>query len=221
MHRLLTSLLGLFIMGGCIQGQTTGKQASEPGAWVNLLFDSSLRNWTRVAVPPTASLAAASPWSVDPATGTLTCEGDKSSHEWLRYDKEFANFVFQVECRFARLEGDRKYNSGIYVRNNADGTIWHQAQVGSASGGFIFGNTLVKGVSQRISLSQQIKEQRVKEAGEWNTFEIRAEGETLTLRVNGAVTSEYTACEVIRGYVGLEAEGYRIEFRNVRIRELP
>jgi hypothetical protein len=219
MQSLLPFLLCLFVSGGFCRTQTAVSQL--PGEWIDLLSDSSLRNWTRVAVPPSAPLTDASPWNMDPSTGALICAGDKSGHEWFRYNKEFGNFVFHVECRFTRLEGDRKYNSGIYVRNNADGTIWHQAQVGSDSGGFIFGNTLVNGLKQRINLSQQMKEQRVKEAGEWNTFEIRAEDGTLTLWANGAVTSEYPACEVRRGFVGLEAEGYRIEFRNVKVRELP
>jgi hypothetical protein len=194
---------------------------SSPGGWIDLLADSSLKNWTRVPVPPTAPLTDVSPWKVDASTGTLICEGDKAGHEWFRYSREFGNFIFHIEFCFTQLGGDKKYNSGIYVRNNIDGTIWHQAQVGSGSGGYFFGDTLVNGVKQRVNRSAQIKEKRVKEAGEWNIFEIRAEGSSLTLWVNGAITSDFTECEVPRGYVGLEAEGYRIEFRNVRLKEIP
>jgi hypothetical protein len=39
--------------------------------------------------------------------------------------------------------------------------------------------------------------------------------------VNGAPTSEWTGCEVPQGFIGLEAEGFRIEFRSVRMKELP
>ena len=46
-----------------------------------------------------------------------------------------------------------------------------------------------------------------------------ARGRTLTLWVNGAVTSEI-AVDVPRGHFGLEAEGWRIEFRNMRIKAL-
>jgi hypothetical protein len=42
-----------------------------------------------------------------------------------------------------------------------------------------------------------------------------------TVMVNGAVTNEYTACDVPTGYVGLKAEGHRIEFRNLMLKELP
>jgi hypothetical protein len=42
----------------------------------------------------------------------------------------------------------------------------------------------------------------------------------MTLWVNGAVTCAWPACEVPRGYVGLEAEGWRIEFRAVQVKPL-
>jgi len=42
----------------------------------------------------------------------------------------------------------------------------------------------------------------------------------LTLWVNGDVTTVWESLEVLKGYVGLEAEGYRIEFRNLRLKEL-
>ena len=61
---------------------------------------------------------------------------------------------------------------------------------------------------------------RVKPAGEWNTFEITCRGKDMTLWVNGAVTNQWHDCEVKRGYVGLEAEGWRIEFRNVKVKPL-
>ena len=42
----------------------------------------------------------------------------------------------------------------------------------------------------------------------------------MTLWVNGAVTTQWHDCQVPRGYVGLEAEGYRIEFRTVKVKPL-
>ncbi len=204
----------------CGWSQERGALETDASGWIDLLSDRSLHGWTRVPVPPSAALGDTSQWKVDPSSGNLVCDGDKTGHEMLRYDREFTDFILHVEYRFTPREGDAKYNSGIYVRNNADGSIWHQAQAGSSSGGYIFGNTLVKGTPQRINLRDQMKENRVKPAGEWNTFEIRAAGPRISLWVNGAVTSEFDQCEVARGYVALEAEGYRIEFRNVKVKEL-
>jgi hypothetical protein len=61
---------------------------------------------------------------------------------------------------------------------------------------------------------------RVRPAGEWNTYEVTAKGRTLSVWVNGGVTSEFTGCEVPKGYIGLEAEGWPIEFRNIKLKEM-
>ncbi len=212
---LLTGLLAVYAWS-----QASSALEQDPRGWIDLLSDKSLRGWTRIPVPPSAALGEVSQWKMDPAGGILVCDGDKTGHEMLRYNREFADFLLHVEYRFTPREGDAKYNSGIYVRNNADASIWHQAQAGSSSGGYLFGNTLVNGVAQRVNLRDRMKEDRVKPAGEWNAFEIRAEGPRITLWVNGAVTSEFDRCEVPRGYVALEAEGYRIEFRNVKLKVL-
>ena len=66
-----------------------------------------------------------------------------------------------------------------------------------------------------------MKENRVKPAGEWNKYEIRAEGERITLSVNGEVVSEFTNAALQHGYIGLEAEGAEITFRNLKVQELP
>jgi hypothetical protein len=105
----------------------------------------------------------------------------------------------------------------VYVRTSADGATWFQAQTGP-TGGYIFGSFPVAGKAQRVNLLDKMTENRVKPAGEWNVYEVRAVGKTLALWVNGAVVITYTECEVPRGFVGLEAEGYRIEFRNLKLK---
>ena len=60
----------------------------------------------------------------------------------------------------------------------------------------------------------------MKPAGQWNTLEMTARGKTLTLWVNGAVTCQFRDCGQEKGRVGLEGEGYRIEFRNLKVKEL-
>jgi hypothetical protein len=197
---------------------------SDPAGWVDLLADPGLKSWTRVPLGavgqlPAGDASSPSPWKLDATDGTLVCEGDKAGHEMFRFDPEFGDFILHVEWRFTRLEGAPPYNAGVYVRTSSDGAIWHQAQTGPA-GGYLFGNTLVNGTPQRVNLRDAMKENRVKPAGEWNTYEIRAVGKTLSLWVNGAVTSECTTCDVPRGHVGLEAEGYRIEFRQLKVKRI-
>jgi hypothetical protein len=231
---LTTLLIALILVGPQAAGTaptatqtptpTPSALESEPTGWIDLLADPSLESWTRVSLRavgelPAGDVSAPSPWSFDAKTGVLLCEGQKAGHEMFRVDPEFADFVLHVEWRFTKLEGTPAYNAGVFVRANADGTIWHQAQTGPG-GGYLFGNTLVNGTPQRVNLRDQMKENRVRPAGEWNTYEIRAVGRTLSLWVNGAVVSEFPNVEVPRGYIGLEAEGYRIEFRNLRVKRI-
>ena len=59
-----------------------------------------------------------------------------------------------------------------------------------------------------------------KPAGDWNAWRIVATGERLTLWCNGTLAWEATGLTPAQGYLGLQAEGAAMEFRNVRIREI-
>ena len=198
--------------------ETKSALESDPAGWTDLLADADLAHWKRVPIPPSSKVREPNPWKNDIGTKMLICNGAGAPHEMLLYDKEFADGIFHVEWRFKKLEGKKGYNSGVYARNSADGAVWHQAQVGSKNVGYIFGNTLVDGAPKRINIGSKVP-QRGKEAGEWNTYEITCKGKTMTLWVNGAVTCTWNDCQVAKGYVGLEAEGYYIEFKNVKFKE--
>jgi hypothetical protein len=205
--------------------QTKSALESEPKGWADLLADKSLKDWTRGALPAVAQLKAGniddpSPWSLDPSGKVLISEANKVGREWFRYVPELTNFIIHAEFRHTPIEGETRYNSGLFFRTSADAKVNHQAQM-TLGGGFLLGTTPVKGEIARINLQKQMVENRVKPAGEWNVFEIRAVGKQVTLWVNGAVVNEWTECEVPSGHIGLEAEGYRIEFRNLQLKRLP
>jgi Domain of Unknown Function (DUF1080) len=220
---VLAVILGLLFWTAAGAGDDIAPSALERDSrgWTDLLAHAGpkLEGWVRGPIPPKAKLNPRSQWSLDPATGTLVCQGD-GGHEWLRWDQELGDFIYHVEWRFTPVPGKKGYNSGIYARNSVDAKIWHQAQTGDGSGGFIFGDTLVDGTLKRINLSKQQPASRVKPAGQWNIFEITCQGKDMTLWVNGAVANQWHDCQVPRGYLGVEAEGYRIEFRRVKLKPL-
>lgn len=187
--------------------------------WIDMLPGPHLAGWTRIGIPPSKPVSEKQQWSVDSANRTLTCTGDQG-HEWLRYDaREFANFLFHVEWQFKPVENP-KYNSGVFFRNDKDGTIWHQAQTGAGNGGYIFADTMVGGELKRMNLSKERKGKFEKDPGEWNTTEVRCEGKHCSLIINDQVSSE-AELEVMKGYLGLESEGYYITFKNIRVKPLP
>jgi len=210
----------LLFLGAGWAADTPSALSANPRGWKDILPAPSFKGWVRVPIPPDKPLSEVSQWKVDRAKRILVCEGN-GGPEFLRYTRVVRNAVFHVEWKYTLVEGRKNYNSGIYIRNSADGRIWHQGQIGDASGGFLFGDTLVSGIRMRINLAQQLIEQRVKPAGEWNVSELTADGNRISFWVNGGVTSVFNNCEVPSGFVGLEAEGYRIEFRNLKLKMLP
>jgi hypothetical protein len=212
----------LLVCAAVARADSKSAVEADPTGWIDLMpTDSRMKGWTRLPFPARGKQSPDSQWRIDPDTRYVICNGDKG-HEWLRFDREFANFVYHVEWRFLKIDGPNpRYNSGIYVRNNADASIWHQAQAGASSGGWLFGDTPVGGVIQRVDLRKEVKEERLKPIGEWNTYEVTALGPNISVWTNGAVTNIYAGCEIPKGYVGLEGEGYKVEFRNVKLKELP
>jgi hypothetical protein len=210
---------------GLLSGQQPAKVAqtrsaleSDPKGWLDITPSANLKGWSRVAIPPGGKLSAKNPWSVAADGQTLVCDG-VGVHEMLLWDKDVADGIFHVEWRFKKIEDKKGYNSGVYVRNSPDGAVWHQAQVGSKNVGFLFGDTLVGGTKKRVRIDDK-SPQRGHEAGAWHTYEITCRGKTISLWINGAFTTVWNDCEVASGRLGMEAEGWHIEFKNLRFKPL-
>ncbi len=200
--------------------ETQSALDADPKGWVDILPPADLKGWYRVSVPPTGKLGREQ-WHVDADGKTLVCDGD-GGHDMLLMDKEVGDAIFHFEFRYTKVEGKTGYNSGAYVRNSKDGAIWHQAQFGDAKDGYLFGQTsTAEGKKKNFNLAKQVTDKRIKPAGEWNTLEVTAKGKVIALWVNGAVTCQFEDCGMAKGKLGVEGEGYRIEFRNLKLKELP
>ncbi len=204
----------LLLIATCSVAQEQPISTEGPG-WVNLFPSVSLKGWTRVPIPPQDPLNPVSQWHVDAVHRVILCDGDRG-HEWLRYNHPYKNFVLHVEWRYFPVQGKQGYNSGVFVRNNADGSVWYQAQVGNVI--YLFGDNPVDGTVKRFNLSAQGKP--AKPAGEWNALDVRCQGHTITLWLNGALSGTFTNAAQTKGFIGLEAEGYKIEFRNLKLKTL-
>jgi len=58
-------------------------------------------------------------------------------------------------------------------------------------------------------------------AGEWFKFRMEARGTKLILDINGVRSWEFDKFDSPYGYIGLQAEGRALDFRNITIQELP
>ena len=218
----LTGVAGLALMLASAAEQGEGKSAleSDPSGWIDLFPAKDLKSWKRVPLPPEQKLGDKNPWSVDATAKVLHCDG-VGVKEALLYEAEQGDGIFHVEWRFRPVEGKTGYNSGVYVRTAADAKHWHQAQVAFQEKpplvGDLFGETLVNGQAQKFQVLGN-GHRRARPIGDWNTYEITTKGKTVSVWLNGAVVTTWADCQVPKGHVGLQAEFWYIEFRNLKYR---
>ena len=162
--------------------------------------------------------------------GLLVCPKEGGGN--LFTEKEYSNFIFQFEFRLqpagnngvgirAPLEGDAAYvGMEIQILDN-EAPEYKDLRPGQYHG----------------SVYDVIPAKRgyVKKPGEWNTEEIRAEGRRIKVTVNGTVILDADLDsvkdpEVLKkhpglarasGHIGFLGHGALLEFRNIRIKELP
>jgi hypothetical protein len=61
---------------------------------------------------------------------------------------------------------------------------------------------------------------QARDVGEWNTDEVTCKGKEVSVWINGAVATTWKECPTPRGHVGMQAEFYFIEFRNLKFKPL-
>jgi hypothetical protein len=141
----------------------------------------------------------------------------------LLHESPLRDGTFHVRWRFRKVSGKDDYNSGIYVRTALDGKVWHQAQVAHQDKppryGDLFGETLVDGQPKKF-LVEGTGARLVNPPGEWNTYDITQKGATLTVTVNGKHATTWKDCQVKTGHIGLQAEYFFIEFKDLKWRPL-
>lgn len=210
--------LAAAILCGC-GATTSGSGSSE---WIDLFPGKDFKGWTRVPIDP---LAAKAVWKHSPDGKLLICDGTGGVKEVLMNDEERGDGVFYVEWRWGKDQDAKPvYNGGIYVRSAPDGKTWIQAQVARGQKppvvGDLIGMLMVDGKPTRSDLIQK-GPSREAPLGEWNSYYITCKGSTITLTVNGEVTSVWENCPFPRGRVGLQAEFASYEFRSIKFKPLP
>ena len=162
------------------------------------------------------------------ADGVMVCKG--SPKGYLHTETDFTNFVLRLEWRWPP---DKKPgNGGVLVRMTGQHKIWPksleaQLNAGSAGDFWGLGGYELTGPEERTQSFEHpqfgkltnVKKSKdlEKPAGEWNQYEIVADGDVVTLSVNGQVVNRAAGCEVVPGKILLTAEGDEIHFRKVRL----
>ena len=144
---------------------------------------------------------------------------------WLRSNETFDDFVLTMEFRF--LEPGA--NSGIFVRtgstSNDDDNGWpnngYQVQCMDTLTGTPLAHLIPYGAPpfQHQSDIEALK-RAYKPAGEWHTYEIKAEGENLWVTLNDELITTATSIKNLTGHIGIQGELGLLEFRKIEIVEI-
>ncbi len=136
---------------------------------------------------------------------------------YIRTKKMYSNFSLQVEWRWTKKTG----NSGVLVYIQQPDTVWpvcfQVQQKADVAGDIICMNGLwakecIDNVKFTIPKMQPSNEKQV---GEWNTLLVKCTKKSMTVYINGVLQNVVTELTKTKGYIGLQAEGREMEFRNL------
>lgn len=161
-------------------------------------------------------------WKVEDGIIVGDSPGIKQN-EFLATRKTYGDFELSLEFKMRDGQG----NSGVQFRSKREeGTsavIGYQADLGQQYWGCLYDEHR----RNKVLVQAPAELADVLKKGDWNTYVIRAQGDHVTLTLNGLKTVDYREPDekIARsGIIALQIHSgpaMRMEFRNIRLRELP
>ncbi|WP_053853214.1 ThuA domain-containing protein [Streptomyces sp. NRRL B-24085] len=159
--------------------------------------------------------------------GTLTSSGGMGMLWYAGTGQGFGSYSLKLDWRTASASGDD--NSGVFVGFPPSDDPWsavdngYEIQIDATdvpekTTGSVYGFR---------SADLKKRDRALNPPGEWNTYEIRVEGERLRVWLNGVKINDFTNTDPARslrdGHVGIQNHGAddQVSFRDIRIKELP
>jgi len=209
----------------CVAAARATLGAQEDG-FVPLFNGRDLTGWTNANCAPET-------WSV--RDGMIHCTGLPTGA--MRTTKQYENFILELEWRHLSRGG----NSGVFLWGtaipapgvpflrgievqvldhgyNAQGKNEWYTTHGDV---FPIHGATMKPFGRHNGMRSFPSEERSQGSPEWNHYRIVCTNGVLRLHVNGKEVSGGEDCNYRRGYLALESEGAPVQFRNVRLKELP
>jgi hypothetical protein len=188
---------------------TVGFEEGEEG-WYPLFDGKGLDGWV---VPEGAD------WQV--RDGEIVVE--TGANNLLIYDESFSDFELKVDFLAAPSA-----NSGVFVRVTgkvlAAGAKAYEVNIAPPGNPFPTASIIhleagAEGKPPKFGISK--KAEGVGESAEWRTYDITAIGGRITVKIDGQVVAELEDPEPItEGYIGLQHNTGKVQFRNVKVRRL-
>jgi len=148
---------------------------------------------------------------------------------YIRTNKKYSNYHLHIEWRYP----EEPTNSGVFLHTNKPDKIWiahYQAQLKHENAGdFIvhgvgvsatLGDSVYVSTEDYKPLIPKMNDSNEKKAGEWNSYDITCKDNTIEIMVNGLLQNKAYNCSLTEGAIGMQAEGSKIQFRNLWIKKI-
>lgn len=148
-------------------------------------------------------------------------------NEFLSTTKTWKNFRLKLEYKLTGTKGF--VNGGVQFRSRriaepANEMMGYQADIGAGYSGCLYDESRRK---KMLVTADKTVIEKIEKPGDWNTYEVLAEGPRIRLYVNGTLTADYTEPDAAieqDGHIALQIHGKCkaiVAFRNISIEALP
>jgi glucose/arabinose dehydrogenase/mono/diheme cytochrome c family protein len=166
-------------------------------------------------------------WRVQNGTIVGGSMAGNPQNEFLATKKSYRNFHLKLEYKLVGTEGF--VNGGVQFRskriaNPPNEMSGYQADIGATHTGSLYDESRRK---KMLLVADKELITRTEKTNDWNTYEVRAEGQRIRILLNGKQTADYTERDSgieTDGVIALQIHGNckaEIAFRNISIEALP
>lgn len=200
------------LLGGVRYAAGQVKGDCKPGTGYRSIFNGkTLEGWKQ-----------AGPGKFDVVDGELRSEGGMGL---LTYQaKELKSYSLKLDWK---MTGDD--NSGVFVGFPESDDPWsavnngYEVQIDASDAVDRTTGSIYTFKAADIKARDQV----LRPPGQWNSYEIKVQGERLRIFLNGVKINDFTNTDPVRslkdGYIGLQNHGAddQVSFRNIQLKELP
>ena len=214
-------VLGTALVAACFCTNAFAADAVVPTAKVALFNGKDTAGWVSFLKD---GASADKTWSVK--DGLLVCTG--SPVGFLRTETSYRQYKFTVEWRFTQPG-----NTGVVVHMTPPDAVWPQSiecQGKHENQGDFYlwsGATAKEGVAMMGKAGEirgykiaRVEADAEKAPGEWNTFTVVCDKDSVVIWVNGQQVNKASGTSLSSGFIGLQSEGGAFEVRQATLEPL-
>jgi hypothetical protein len=223
-------LLGCLLAARARSAENSLTAEEKAQGWILLFDGKTLNGWEPVPSaapanpvqgPPAAPIPGQTGSHPRPCSGAARPKAEGASHwevlrgaispcgppsGFLTSKAVYRDFILKVDFRTSP-----EANSGVFIRT-PEGTGGYEVQIWRAQpAGFNTGSI--------VSVAKTTREYPIT-GGDWNHYEITADGDHLTVLLNGAQTLDVHDARFTEGFVRLQYQMFPIEFRNLKLKPI-